>query len=45
MEQMVNQIEEEKLQRQLEANLDGHYVVDESTYYHEQAITTMKNEE
>jgi septum formation inhibitor MinC len=45
MEQMANQIEEEELQRQLEANLDGHYVVDEGTSYHEQAITTMKNGE
>jgi len=42
---MANQIEEDELQRQSEANLDGHYVVDESTSYHEQAITTMKNGE
>jgi hypothetical protein len=27
------------------ANLDEHYTVDESTSYHEQAITTMKNGE
>jgi hypothetical protein len=27
------------------ANLDGHYMVDESTSYHEQAITTLKNGE
>jgi hypothetical protein len=27
------------------ANLDGHYMVNESTSYHEQAITTMKNGE
>jgi hypothetical protein len=27
------------------ANLDGHYMVDESISYHEQAITTLKNEE
>jgi len=27
------------------ANLDGHHMVDESTSYHEQAITTMKNGE
>jgi hypothetical protein len=26
-------------------NPDGHYMVDESTSYHEQAITTMKNGE
>jgi hypothetical protein len=45
IKQMANQIEEEELQRQSEANLDGHYVVDESTFYHEQAITTMKNGE
>jgi uncharacterized coiled-coil protein SlyX len=45
MELMANQIEEEELQRKSEANLDGHYVVDESTSYHEQAITTMKNGE
>jgi hypothetical protein len=29
----------------LVANLDGHYMVNESTSYHEQAITTMKNGE
>jgi hypothetical protein len=43
MEQMENQIEEEELQRQSVANLDGHYMVNESTSYHEQAITIMKN--
>jgi hypothetical protein len=43
--QMAKQIEEEELQRQSEANLDGHYMVDENTSYHEQAITTMKNGE
>jgi ABC-type proline/glycine betaine transport system ATPase subunit len=37
--------EEEELQNQPKANLDGHYMVDESTSYHEQAITTMKNRE
>jgi hypothetical protein len=37
--------EEEELQNQPKANLDGHYMVDETTYYHEQAITTMKNGE
>jgi len=37
--------EKEELQRQSVANLDGHYVVDEITSYHEQAITTMKNGE
>jgi len=26
-------------------NPNGHYMVDESTSYHEQAITTMKNGE
>jgi hypothetical protein len=36
---------EKVLQRQLVANLDGHYMVDESISYHEQAITTMKNGE
>jgi hypothetical protein len=45
MKQMANQIEEEELQRQSVANLDGHYMVDENTSYHEQAITTMKNGE
>jgi hypothetical protein len=45
MEQMAKQIEEEELQRQSEANLDGHYVVDESTFYNERAITTMKDRE
>jgi hypothetical protein len=37
--------EEEELQRQSVANPDGHYMVDESTSYHEQTITTMKNGE
>jgi uncharacterized coiled-coil protein SlyX len=41
LEQIANQIEEEELQSQPVANLDGHYMVDESTY-HEQAITTLK---
>jgi hypothetical protein len=45
MKQMANQIEEEELQRQSVANLDGHYMVDENTSYHEQVITTMKNGE
>jgi hypothetical protein len=45
MEQMAKQIEEEELQKQSEANLDGHYVVDKSTSYHKQAPTTMKNGE
>jgi hypothetical protein len=46
-EQIMNHLnrEEEELQRQSVANLDGHYMVDESTSYHEQAITTMKNGE
>jgi len=46
-EQIMNQLnrEEEELQRQSVANLDGHYMVDECTSYHEQAITTMKNGE
>jgi len=45
MKQMATQIEEEELERQSEANLNGHYVVDGSTSYHEQAITTIKNGE
>jgi hypothetical protein len=45
MKQMTNQIEEEELQRQLEANIDGNYVVDENNSYHEQTITTIKNGE
>jgi leucyl aminopeptidase (aminopeptidase T) len=45
MKQMANQIEEEEFWNQSETNLDGHYVVDESTSYQEQAITTMKNGE
>jgi hypothetical protein len=45
MEQMAKQIEEEELQRQSKPNLDGHYVVDENTSYHEQVITTMKDRE
>jgi hypothetical protein len=46
-EQIMNHLnrEEEKLQRQSVANLDGHYMVDESTSYHEQAITTRKSGE
>jgi hypothetical protein len=46
-EQIMNHLnrEEEELQRQSVTNLDGHYMVDESTSYHEQAITTMKNGE
>jgi hypothetical protein len=46
-EQIINHLnrEEEELQRQSVANFDGHYMVDESTSYHEQAITTMKNGE
>jgi hypothetical protein len=47
VEQIINHPnrEEEKLQSQLVTNLDGHYMVDESTSYHEQPITTMKNGE
>jgi len=48
MEQMANTLnmrEEEELQSQWVANLDGHYMVDESTSYHEQAITTINNGE
>jgi hypothetical protein len=46
-EQIMNHLnrEEEELQRQSVANLDGHYMVDENTSYHEQAITIMKNRE
>jgi hypothetical protein len=46
-EQIINHFnrEEEELQRQSVANLDGHYMVDEITSYHEQAITTMKHGE
>jgi hypothetical protein len=46
-EQIMNYLnrEEEELQRQSVANLDGHYMVDESASYQEQAITTMKNGE
>jgi hypothetical protein len=46
-EQIMNHLnrEEEELQRQSVANLDGRYMVNESTCYHEQAITTMKNVE
>jgi len=47
VEQIVNHLnrEEEELQRPSVANPDGHYMVDESTSYHKQAITTMKNGE
>jgi hypothetical protein len=46
-EQIMNhlKIEEKELQRHSVANLDGHYMVDENTSYHEQVITTMKNGE
>jgi glucosamine 6-phosphate synthetase-like amidotransferase/phosphosugar isomerase protein len=44
MEQMAKQIEEEEFQRQSEADLDRYYVMDESTSYHEQTITTMNME-
>jgi hypothetical protein len=46
-EQIMNHInrEEEELQRQSMANLDGHYVVDKCTSCQEQAIPTMKNGE
>jgi hypothetical protein len=46
-EKIMNHLnrEEEELQRQSVANLDGHYVVDDSTFYNEQAITTMKDGE
>jgi hypothetical protein len=45
-EQIMNHVnrEEEELQRQSLANLDGHYMVNGSTY-HEQAITTINNGE
>jgi hypothetical protein len=33
MKQMANQKEEEEFLSQSEANLDGHYVVDESTSF------------
>jgi hypothetical protein len=44
-EQIMNHLnrKEEELRRQPMVNLDGHYMVDESTSYYEQAITTMKN--
>jgi len=40
-EQIMNHLnrEEEEFQRQSMVNLDGHYMVDESASYHEQAIT------
>jgi hypothetical protein len=46
-EQIMNHLnrEEEEFQNQPKTNLDGHYMVDESTSYHEQSITTMKNGE
>jgi hypothetical protein len=46
-EQIMNHLnrEENELQRQSMANLDGHYMVDENTSFHEQAITTMKDGE
>jgi hypothetical protein len=46
-EQIMNHLnrKEEELQKQLVANPDGHYMVDKSTSYNEQAITTMKNGE
>jgi hypothetical protein len=45
MANTLNRMEAEELQSQRVANLDGHYMVDESTSYHEQAITTIKNGE
>jgi Neuraminidase (sialidase) len=47
VEQIINYLnrEEEELQSKPVANLDRHYMVDESTSYHEQVITTLKNEE
>jgi hypothetical protein len=47
VEQIMNHLnrKEEELQRQSVANPDGHYMVDESTSYDEQAITTLKNGE
>jgi len=47
VEQIVNHLNREKedLQSQRVDNLDGHYMVDENTSYHEQAITTLKNGE
>jgi hypothetical protein len=46
-EQIMNHLnrEEEELQRQSMANLDGQYMVDENNFYHEQTITTIKNGE
>jgi len=45
VEQIMNHLnrKEEELQSQWVTNLGGHYMVDESTSYHEQAITTLKN--
>jgi len=45
MANTLNRMEKEELQSQRVANRDRHYMVDESTSYHEQAITTMKNGE
>jgi len=47
VEQIISHLnrEEDELQSQQVANLDGHYMVDGSTSYHVQAITTMKNGE
>jgi predicted ribosome quality control (RQC) complex YloA/Tae2 family protein len=47
VEQIMNHLnrKEKELQRQSVANLDGHYMVDESTSYYEQAITSLKNGE
>lgn len=47
IEQIINHLnrEEEEVQSQRVADFDGHYMVDESTSYHEQAITTLKNGE
>jgi hypothetical protein len=47
VEQIINHLnrEEEELQSQWVANPDGHYMVDESTSYPEQVITTLRSEE
>jgi hypothetical protein len=46
-EQIINHHKresEEELQSQLLANPNGYYVEDQSSSYHEQAITTLRSE-
>ena len=45
LKQIANILNEEELQSKPVANPNGHHEEDESTSYHEQAITTLRSEE